>query len=211
MSKKFLFFSLLVFLFLSFFVSGCVPKQKKVEEKREEVTPKATMEKVLMVIAPNNFRDEEYQKPKEVLENAGFQVVTSSKGVKVAKGMLGATVNVDLDLSKANVEDYVALIFVGGTGSSVYFNDQTALDLAKKAVQSNKVVGAICIAPSILVNAGTLVGKSATCYPSEAQNLKAKGANYTGQPVTVDGKIITANGPAAAKEFGEKIVEVLRN
>ncbi len=40
---------------------------------------------------------------------------------------------------------------------------------------------------------------------SVAGNLRDKGAGYTGDDVTVDRKIITANGPGAAAEFGAKI------
>lgn len=193
------------------FLSGCLPKQKVAEKnRREEVTSKTKMEKILMVVAPVNFRDEEYQKPKAVLENAGYQIVTASKGTQTAKGMLGATANVDQNIIGVNISDYSAVVFIGGSGASVYFNDQTILNLAKEAVSQGKVVGAICVAPSILANAGTLVGKSATCFASEMENLLSKGAKYTGEHVTVDGKIVTADGPEAAEEFGQKILETLR-
>lgn len=209
MSKKI--FLLLTSFFLILSLSGCLPKQKNIiEEKPMPTKGGETVEKVLFVIAPVNFRDEEFQEPREVLENAGFQVVTASKGVQVAKGMLGATAKIDQDLSQVNVGDFVAVVFVGGSGASVYFNDPDALNLAREAVQQSRAVGAICIAPSILANAGVLQGKDATCFSSEAGNLQAKGANYTGQPVSVDGKIVTANGPGAAEEFGQKILEVLR-
>jgi len=164
---------------------------------------------ILFVIAPSNFRDEEYQRPREVLENAGFKVTVASKGVKTARGMLGMTVEVDKDLTEVTVRDFAAIVFVGGSGSSVYFNDQTALNLAKEAYQQGKVIGAICVAPSILANAGILKDKKATCFSSEAGNLQAKGAIYSKDSVTVDGKIVTADGPAAAELFGQKIVELL--
>lgn len=212
---KRLFDSKPVFLFLilaCFSLSGCLPKK---ESLKIQETPKGgeqkmvTGKKVLMVIAPKDFRDEEYQKPRIVLENAGAQITVVSKGVKIATGTLGATVNIDKDLSEVNVADYDAIIFVGGVGASIYFNDQTAFSLAQQAVQQGKVVGAICIAPSILANAGILQGKNATCFSSEAGNLQVKGANYTGQSVTIDGNIVTANGPGAAEEFGKKITELL--
>jgi len=207
-------FLILTSFFLLLALSGCLLKEKIVEKGGGEgveknLKLKMKNEKILMVVAPENFRDEEYQKPKEVLENAGYQVVTASKGVSVAKGMLGANISVDQDVISVNISDYSALVFVGGSGASVYFNDQVALNLAKEAISQGKVVGAICIAPSILANAGVLVGKSATCFSSEAGNLKAKGANYSGGSVTVDGEIVTADGPGSAEEFGRKILEVL--
>ena len=189
--------SVLVF----FLVLGCV--QKGGDEMN------LTGKKVVMIIAPENFRDEELMRPKEILQGYGAKVVIASKGVEVATGMLGASVPVDLDISDVNVDDYDAVIFVGGSGASTYFNDTTAHEIAKTAYEKGKVIGAICIAPSTLANAGVLNGKRATSWPSERKNLESKGATYVEQPVVVDGRIVTANGPSAASEFGKKIAELL--
>jgi len=206
-----------------FFLTGCGPK-KIIPEKSHPSPREAGLQrgeggeknmelsgkKVLMVVAPVNFRDEELFVPKEILESAGAAITVTSRGVTTAQGSLGKTVAIDKDLTKVNSTDYDAIIFVGGPGTTTYFNDQNALDLAKSAFTSGKVVGAICIAPSILANSGILSGKKATAFPSEAGNLKAKGATYTGESVTVDGKIVTAKGPEAAKEFGEAIKNLLK-
>jgi protease I len=188
-------------LALIVFISGCV--------EQKEVSFDLTGKKVLMVIAPTNFRDEEFLRPKEILEKAKVNVTIASKGVKTAKGMLGSSVSVDIDLSQVNVKDYDAIVFVGGTGAEVYFNDSKALKIAKEAYDQGKVVAAICIAPSILANAGILEGKKATAFPSEASNLEANGAIYTGEAVTIDGRIITAKGPEAASQFGNAIAKTL--
>jgi protease I len=165
--------------------------------------------KILFILPPNNFRDEEYLEPKKVLENRGAEVVTTANGVNRTIGMQGLEVKMDIKLKDIEVDDYDALVFVGGSGASVYFNDSKIHDLVKEAVKKHKVVSAICIAPAILANAGLLVGKRATAFPTQENTLLAKGANFTGEKVTRDGKIITASGPAAAAKFGEKIAEAL--
>ena len=88
-------------------------------------------------------------------------------------------------------------------------NDTKALDIAIQASQKGKVIGAICIAPSRLANAGLLRDKKATAFPSEKENLESKGAKYTGDPVTKDGKIVTGKGPEAAQKFAEEIEKSL--
>jgi len=186
--------------------SGCIGQEEEGDEEMVDLTGKS----ILMIIAPNNFRDEELLKPKEIFENSNAQVTIASKGVTTSSGMLGATVDVDKDISDINVADYDAIIFVGGTGASQYFDDFTAQSIAKEAYNQGKLVGAICIAPSILANAGILEGKKATAFSSEADNLRNKGAEYTGDSVTQDGKIITASGPEAAVEFGRTIAENLK-
>jgi len=165
--------------------------------------------KVLMIIAPVNFRDEEYQEPKRILEHNGAKVITTSKGVGEAKGVLGLVVKVEARLEDVKVEDYDGFIFVGGPGSALYFNDEQILTLVKRAAEKNKIIGGICFGSVILANAGILVGKKATVFPSKAEDLKLKGADYLDQPVVIDGKIVTAQGPQAAQEFGRRLVEVL--
>ena len=167
-------------------------------------------EKALLIIAPENFRDEELFETKEVLEEAGIRTeVVASKTGKI-RGMLGGIQEVKKTLLEINVSDYQAIIFIGGSGASIYFDDAIALAIVEEGVRQNKIIAAICIAPSILANAGVLQGKKATAYPSEKENLINKGAEFTGESVTVEGRIITASGPDAARDFGWKIVELLK-
>ncbi|MBU1486563.1 DJ-1/PfpI family protein, partial [bacterium] len=105
--------------------------------------------------------------------------------------------------------DYDAVLFIGGGGSRQYFDDIDAHWIARQAVGEEKILGGICSAVSILANAGVLKGKRATAFSSEGPNLRAKGANYTGAAVEIDGKIITANGPQSATKFGQAILEAL--
>jgi protease I len=167
--------------------------------------------KVLMVIAYHDFRDEEYQKPREILENAGAEITVASSSTGPALGKLGMTVNVDTLLEDILVEDYDAFVFVGGPGASEYFNNQTALRIVKQADEAHKIIAAICIAPVILANAGILTGKEATVFSTEAYTLREKGVIYTGQEVETDGmgNIITADGPEAAEKFANLIAEAL--
>jgi protease I len=165
--------------------------------------------KILMIIAPENFRDEELQEPKAIFEKNGAKVTVSSRTKGECSGMLGGKANADAALKEVNADDFDAVIFVGGSGSAVYFNDETVLKIARDASAKGKVIGAICIAPSILANAGIMKGKKATSFSSERDNLQAKGVIYTGESVVIDGKIITADGPKSAREFGEAVVSVM--
>lgn len=168
-----------------------------------------TEKKVLFVLAPKNFRDEEYFISRVALQANGAQVVTTSKGVEEATGTKGGKVKIDFELAEVKPKDYEAIVFVGGKGAAGYFKNKKVLDLAKDFAQKEKVIGAICIAPVILANAGILKGKKATSYSSEKSALLAKGAKFTGAKVQQDGKIITASGPEASNDFGKKVAEVL--
>lgn len=196
MVKKLLSFLIILALF------GC----KGEREVKQNIPGK----KVLMVIASSNFRDEEYQEPRQILEGAGAEITVASLSLNPARGTLGATVKPDIRITEVNVADYDAILFIGGSGSREYFSNPAAHSIARQAVEGGKILGGICSACSTLANAGVLAGKRATAFSSEGPNLKAKGANYTGADLEIDGKIITANGPQAAAKFGRAILEALR-
>lgn len=167
--------------------------------------------RIVMIIAPQNFRDEELNHTREELERAGGNVILASKTTDTATGMFGATAKPDITIDQVNVDDYDAVVFVGGSGSEIYFNDPTALNIAKETHARNKLLTAICIAPSILANANLLQGKRATVWAGDKyiNILRSKGAEYTGENVTRDDRIITANGPEAARQFGKTIIDNL--
>lgn len=169
--------------------------------------------KALLIIAQDGFQPKEYSVPKGVLESAGVEVVTASKKAGTAKSSIGTAAKVDLPLSQIQVSDYDALLFIGGPGAAVYQHDYEAHLIAQEAFKQNKILGAICIAPTILANAGVLNGKKATVWNGDGQQgklLQSKGAIFTNESVTVDGKVVTANGPAAAEEFGKKILKLMK-
>lgn len=167
--------------------------------------------KVVMIIASDKFRDEELQKPQSILEKEGVKVTVASSVVnKEVTGMLGAKAMPTMNFKDINPKDWDGIVFVGGMGASEYWDNPKAHEIARKAVENKKVLGAICIAPVTLANAGVLEGKKATAWQDVDGKLKAKGINYTGNPVEVDGKIITGNGPAAAEEFGNALVKALK-
>lgn len=161
-----------------------------------------------MVIAPNGYQDIEYGDTRTVLEKKGHEIEVAST-TAVAQGALGGSVETDLMLGEANPGNYDAIVFIGGPGTSLYFQNPKALELAKTFYGSGKVTAAICIAPVILANAGILEGKHATVFPSGAEELVRKGAKFTDSKVEIDGNIVTANGPNAAAKFGKKIAKLL--
>jgi protease I len=174
-----------------------------------------TQKAAALIIAEKTFRDEEYQVPKEMLEKAGVKVLTVSTTLNKAIGKLGMEAQPDLLISALDNQDLDALIFVGGGGSSQYFKDPTAHNLARKYFTQGKIVGAICIAPVILAEAGVLNGLKATVYPDGKGVLIEKGAVYTGSVVEIDknsqtgASVITGAGPEAAEEFGRQLVKLI--
>jgi len=165
--------------------------------------------KVLIVIAATDFRDEEYFEPYNRLRQCGAAVTTASSVKGAAVSVFGKTVPIDRQIAECKAGDYDAVVFVGGPGAMEFFTNATAHALARAAVEQEKVLAAICIAPVTLANAGMLKGKQATCFPSLQKQLTMQGARVVNQDVVQDGKLLTASGPQAAREFAEALVKML--
>jgi protease I len=170
--------------------------------------------KIAFIIAFRDFRDEEYFITKEVLEGVRIEVTTFSTNLGKAIGAYGGETEVDLTIDNLKVQDFDAIVFVGGAGAYKYVDDRRAHQIAQTAIKENKVLGAICIAPMILAKAGVLNKKKATVWSSPMDRspikaIKEGGAIYEDKDVVVDGNIVTANGPAAARKFGEVLTELL--
>jgi len=167
---------------------------------------------IAFVIAFKDFKDEEYFIPKEIFERNGFEVKTVSWQKGIALGIGGGEAEIDLTLEE--LKDFDALVFAGGNGATRYFDDEKAHEVIINAFNQGKVIAAICIGPAILALAGILKGKKATVWHNDMnksliKQLQDKGAIFEDLPVVIDGNIITANGPAAAKEFADAVARVL--
>ena len=124
--------------------------------------------------------------------------------------MLGGVAEAKILVNQLRVDDFDAIIFIGGSGAAAeYFDNPVALNIAREAARKRKVLAAICIAPTVLANAGVLTGVRATSLLSERDRLVQAGAIYTGARVERDRFIITASDPAAAALFGQAIVDTL--
>ena len=173
-----------------------------------------TGKQIAMVVSFKDFRDEEYFVPKEILTAAGAKIKTVSTKEGTAIGADGGEVEIDLLNKDLNPADFDGIIFIGGSGCLKYLDTEDSYRVAKETVLQDKLIAAICISPVILAKAGVLERKQATVWSSPmdrepVRTLKDYGAVYQDAPVVIDGKIITGNGPAAAKRFTEAIVMLL--
>ncbi|MEW6202791.1 MAG: DJ-1/PfpI family protein [bacterium] len=168
--------------------------------------------RILMIICPANFRDEEVLEPKAAFEGEGAEVTVASTRAGHCRGMLGAVVHAESCVKDTKADDYDAVVVAGGAGSPQYLWDNADVHkIVQGAKELGKVIGAICLSTAVLANAGILQGIEATVYPTpESKSALAKGgAKYVPHDVVASGKIITAEGPGAAKKFAQKIVEAM--
>ena len=170
------------------------------------------LKRILYVIAPERFRDEEYLEPTVYLSGQGYQIDTVSTQCGLAKGMFGAEVQVDKTVDDVASDNYDALVIAGGMGSPDYlWENETLKKHIQAFVTAQKPVCAICISGVVLAKAGVLTGKKATVWLCDAseQAYQGHGVILVKEHVVTDGLFVTADGPEASLEFAKAIDAVL--
>ncbi len=175
------------------------------------------MKKIIFIISPQYFRDEELFQTKDSLEKNGIKTKIASLKKEECTGSRGGKIISEYILEEINANDFDGIVFVGGGGTPIIRKNKRALELAKEFNAKNKLVCAICWASTILAKAGILNGKKATVWLGEDPEynmttdkvLEKFGAIYSPELIVEDKNIITAQGPNQAKEFGEKISKKL--
>ncbi len=168
---------------------------------------------IVLVAAPEGFRDEELFVPEDVFSAAGAFVLTASTTKRPIYGKLGGETDPDLHIEDIKVDTLSALVIAGGPGARKYLWENDALlRKVREANDKGKIIGAICISGAIPALAGIMRGKKGTVYPDpEALTvLKNNGETYVNEGVVVDGNVVTAAGPMYAKDFAEAIVALLQ-
>ncbi|HAC49003.1 MAG TPA: protease, partial [Sulfitobacter sp.] len=120
----------------------------------------------------------------------------------------GNTVPADLALRDVNVDDYQGIVLPGGQiNPDLLRANDDAVALIRKFHDSGKTVAAICHAPWLLIEAGIIKGRKATCFSSIATDVKNAGAQYEDSEVVADQGIVTSRSPEDLDAFVAKIVE----
>ena len=137
----------------------------------------------------DGFEETEAIAPVDMLRRAGVTVKTVGIGKSVITGSHG-------------------IILPGGMPGTLNLDASQAVHSAVDfAVSHQKLVCAICAAPSILGRKGLLSGKKAIAFPGFEKELE--GAIISKDPVVKDGVFITAKGAGVAVDFGLEIVAAL--
>ncbi|MBI5414661.1 DJ-1/PfpI family protein [Candidatus Peregrinibacteria bacterium] len=175
------------------------------------------MKTALFIIAQSGFQDTEYGVPRKILENAGFEITVASSQKGRCTGKFGLKTDAGYSLPEVSGAEYDVAVFIGGPGCEQEFHGNAEyFRIARETVSAtapSRLLAAICIAPAVLSDSGIFKGKRVTSWDdakrSQKSRIEKNGAIHIGEDVTVDGNIITANGPEAAEKFGKMIQKMM--
>ena len=167
--------------------------------------------KRVAILVEDEFEDFELTGPLEALRAAGAIVtlVGPARGATYRGKRGEAIVTSDLAAGSARMEDFDALVIPGGHAPDKMRMRHAMVDLARDAMEAGKPVAAICHGAQVLISANVLRGRTLTCWPSIAVDVKNAGGLYVDKPVVEDGNLITSRKPDDVPVFSEAIIRAL--
>ena len=160
---------------------------------------------VSYVFLANGFEEVEAIASVDVIRRAGIDIATVGIGSKNITGSHGITVVCDLDETQADFDNFDGVLLPGGMPGTLNLEKSSTVNkFLDKAFETDKLICAICAAPSILGHKNMLIGRRAVCFPGFESELN--GAVVTDSYVETDGNLITAKGMGSAVDFGLAVV-----
>jgi len=146
-----------------------------------------------IIITGPGFEDAEFIYPYYRLQEAGFSVDVATSNDKVVTGKHGIPATPTVNLKDLNPRQYDLLVIPGGHEAPDRMRQvQEILAFTKAMCELGKPITSICHGPWVLISAGIMKGKNATCYKGCKDDLINAGAIYLDEPVVVDGNIVTS-------------------
>jgi protease I len=169
--------------------------------------------KRVVMLVEEGFEDRELTGPLEALRAAGADVaiVGPTAGAQYHGKHGDAVVTADLGAGAVKMKDFDALVIPGGYAPDRMRMRHAMVDIARDAMSAAKPVAAICHGPQLLISADALRGRTLTCWPSIAIDVKNAGGHYVDKPVVEDGNLITSRKPDDVPVFSEAIIRALSN
>ena len=172
------------------------------------------MAKCIAILATHGFEQSELMGPLDRLRAAGLKVDIVSPESGAIRGWKdkdwGDTVDVDVALDNASVDDYDALVLPGGVmNPDLLRANKHAVAFVRAFDAAGKPLAAICHAPWLLAESGAAKGRELTSWPSLRTDLENAGARWKDAEVVVDGHVITSRKPDDVPAFSQAVIDAL--
>lgn len=161
------------------------------------------------ILVEDLYQDQEVWYPYYRLREAGIEAVFVGTGKPEYKGKYGYPVKPHTAAEQVSAGEFDAVIVPGGFAPDLLRRSPAVLKLVTEANQQGKFIGAICHAGWVLVSAGVLRGKTATCFSAIKDDVVNAGATFVDREVVRDGNLITSRTPDDLPAFMKALLEAL--
>lgn len=188
------------------------------------------MTKRILMLVGDYVEDYEAMVPFQMLLMVGHAVDTVCPGKKPGESVAtaihdfegdqtysekrGHNFGINADFEATQTNDYDALVVPGGRAPEYLRLNDRVLEITREFFAAEKPVAAICHGLQVLSAAGVLEGKSCSCYPAVAYEIRAAGGSYIDASegfdnAHVDGNLVTAPAWPAHPAWIRSFLEVL--
>jgi protease I len=121
----------------------------------------------------------------------------------------GYGLEADIAFDQIKVEDYEAVLILGGRAPEYLRNDAKLVDIVRGFDRAGKWIFSICHGIQVLAAAGIAAGKSVTCYEHVRLEAEQAGGRFLSDQAVRDGRIVTAQTWQSHPEFYRQIFACL--
>jgi protein deglycase len=162
--------------------------------------------KTALIVLAEGFEEIEAVAIVDILRRADVAcTVAAQRAAKSVTGRSCIQVVPDARLEEVVGRAFDLVALPGGPGTNRLRQDERVLAIVRDQAESGRLLGAICAAPTVLVEAGVLELRKATAHASVASQLP----HLVEEAVVRDGSIVTSRGAGTAVEFALALVEEL--
>ena len=172
----------------------------------------ADQRKRVALLVEDEFEDADVAGTTDLLRSAGVEVVVVGPiGGRRYRGRKALEVESELAAGKARAADFDGILIPGGHAPDRMRMRHAMLDLVRDTIAAGKPVAAIDRGAQLLISVKAVAGRTITCWPSIAIDIKNAGGRYVDRPVVEDGCIITARKADDVPHFAAAILKALGN
>lgn len=152
--------------------------------------------KKVAILVEDMFNIHEFWYPYYRLQEAGVKVVVVGSGRKsLYTGKPATEVRADVAAESVSAAEFDGIVIPGGYAPDMMRRYPAMVKLVADAVNSGKLVAAICHAGWMLCSAGVLAGRKVTSFFAIKDDMVNAGAQWVDQAVVVDGNLVTSRTP----------------
>ncbi len=172
----------------------------------------AEYRKRVALLVEEEFEDADVAGTSDLLRSWGVEVVVVGPlADRTYRGRKGLEVASEMAAGKAQARDFDAVVIPGGHAPDRMRMRHAMTDLVRDMIAGSKPVAAIDRGAQLLISVKAVSGRTITCWPSIAIDIKNAGGRYVDRPVVEDGCIITARKADDVPHFAAAILKALGN
>jgi protease I len=122
----------------------------------------------------------------------------------------GYQVESHLTFDEVKVDEYEAVLVIGGRAPEYLRNDKRVLSIINEFSEKGKWIFAICHGIQVLISAGLAKGACLTAYEHVRYEIEAGGGTYSTKEAIRDGKIVTGQTWQSHPEFYREVFSCLK-